>query len=502
MPRRVDTTRSEYDSLEDDPVSRTIHIFHDYNYEYITPEELQEEMSNIASWFCTEMEDDLVIETHPTYRLEETRNTLKQMSFNSTDLIILNIMSNDAKYHQGIWDNNRKQERKRRNKVFSEIKQLQENIVKIIREHIPADGIVWLEAPPLLTTARSSIQQFNELSKRLMEREGGNYIKTLITSGDIGRNGMHVKGNGWSRRLVVQSMAAAVLNHDPTQIYHTRFDAEKRIEEKISYSSEAVRKEIKKMWTEQQSQSSPAEMNNSATVFQQQKKIYAQPPTEMVHPSHPSSGNQQRGTVAFPPMEAVQATQLEAQLAQLVSIPMGYHRQQPQYEPIRYDRHGRRLPIYNNKQLIQRSLHQWQSPVQKHDLIHCGYNGEPLPVYDREQAKWYREHGISCHHGDMQTDPPSSWRRVPSRGCDQPSQHGFYRNLTYEEIWHQRFNEDIQEGQQEGRSYPNMTRSNGVPARLKELPAPADFLDKRKEGGATSCACLNAAQNSLCNACL
>lgn len=272
--------------------------------------------------------DHHVIKTYPTYQLEQTIDKLKEIRIEDTDVIIVNIMTNDAKKQQ-------KGKKKQRKRAMKEIKRLQENIVEIITMRMPPDRIVWLESPPLLTTPTSSIQRFNNLSKGLMERIGGNYAQTLLTRKDMGGDGLHI--NDSSRHLMVQSMAAAVLNQDPNYLYHSRFVFQRlNLHSEEGITPEYFGEYFRNLWAEQQWHSSIYNEQGS-----QRRRALAQPPTEVAR--------------TIPPRWSTPQTSRNHEEA----IPMYNYQRRMQYDPIQFDSYGRLLPVYNNEQLEQRGFYRW-----------------------------------------------------------------------------------------------------------------------------------------------
>ena len=183
----------------------TAHVFHDSNLKHVTPDEISKSLKIVAGQ--TNSPPHYHIMPHETFTLPQTLNTIKRTTFKSTDIIIINTLTNDAR-----------QTKHRHARSPQQTKHTQTTIINYLKTLVPAHNIVILESPPLLETPTSDIFPYNLNSYLLSRHLGTRFSETLVGESHLFKDGYHILRS--SRQLLVKSVAAAIANVRP----HQRFN--------------------------------------------------------------------------------------------------------------------------------------------------------------------------------------------------------------------------------------------------------------------------------------
>ena len=130
-----------------------------------------------------------------------TRNTIKRTTFTATDIVIVATLTNDAR-----------QTNKRRRLTIEETKDLQSEIVAHATKYISADQVVFLEAPPNLSS-EEDVFDYNESTYDLASAWGARFGPILVGDDHIYRDGLHLRSD--ARHLLIKTLACAILRKNP-----------------------------------------------------------------------------------------------------------------------------------------------------------------------------------------------------------------------------------------------------------------------------------------------
>ena len=186
---------------------QTVHLFHDSNAIPITTDDIQQNINKIVnkSNNRNNYKSAYKIIKHSTFELRQTYNKLTKTTLNRNDIIIINIMTNDAR-----------QTNHRQQRTFHEVHHLQTKILTHIHNYIHPNNVIWLESPPI-TNGKGDIFPYNRQSYRLSSEWGFRFAETLVGEGHLKWDGFHVRPD--SRYLLSQSIACAILHLNPHRYY-------------------------------------------------------------------------------------------------------------------------------------------------------------------------------------------------------------------------------------------------------------------------------------------
>ena len=145
---------------------------------------------------------------HATYELRQTHNKITKTTFNKNDIIIINIMTNDAR-----------QTNNRQRRTTNEVKYLQDKILTHLLRFVPALNVVFLESPPI-TNGKGDIYPYSALTSKTATAWGTGFAATLVGENHLKWDGFHIRPD--SRYLLTQSIACAILQLDPHKSFGLR----------------------------------------------------------------------------------------------------------------------------------------------------------------------------------------------------------------------------------------------------------------------------------------
>ena len=140
------------------PSQPTAYIFHDSNLKHLTASEIKNGINNIK---CN-------IKTHMTFTLSQTLDAIRQTTFQRTDIVIITTLTNDAR-----------QTKHRHARTPNQTKNIQTTIINHLKPIILPLNIVFLEAPPLLTSPFSDIYPYNKATSLVTQQHNARFAETL-----------------------------------------------------------------------------------------------------------------------------------------------------------------------------------------------------------------------------------------------------------------------------------------------------------------------------------
>ena len=114
----------------------TLHVFHDSNLKHLTPDELNNSIKNINKHTAYN------IIPYMPFTLPQTLYTIKNKTFKTNDIVVITVLTNDARNTQN-----------RPARTPYQTQTLQSQIITHLKAFISPQHIIFLEAPPLLTTS-------------------------------------------------------------------------------------------------------------------------------------------------------------------------------------------------------------------------------------------------------------------------------------------------------------------------------------------------------------
>ena len=185
--------------------SPSIHFFHDSNADdkFLTKENIHNAI-NAVNTKLNIPTTTYNIHKYATYELQQTFNRIKHITFNNNDIILLNILTNDARTTQ-----------RRPPKSLQQTKVLLSSIYDHLLSQLSPDKIILLESPPLLY---EDIFPHAQLSHQMARQRGIRVAPTLLGEAHIKTwDGVHVLRG--CHRLLANAIACAVLNRDPHRLF-------------------------------------------------------------------------------------------------------------------------------------------------------------------------------------------------------------------------------------------------------------------------------------------
>ena len=138
---------------------------------------------------------------HATYELRQTRNKVTKTTYNKNDIIIINIMTNDAR-----------QTNYRQQRTTNEVQYIHNKILTHLLRFVPPLNVVFLESPPI-TNGKGDIYPYNALTSKTASFWGTGFAATLVGEDHLKWDGFHVHPN--YRHLLTRSIACAILRLNP-----------------------------------------------------------------------------------------------------------------------------------------------------------------------------------------------------------------------------------------------------------------------------------------------
>ena len=176
---------------------KTVHVFHDSNLKGISKDHLKSAINHLST---DNNNDDYNITLHDTYCLHPTLKQIRQMTFKRNDIVVLNIMTNDARPTPH-----------RPKRTPTETTRLLSSILNLLLTQLPRSNIVVLEAPPHLY---NDIYPYNVAAHHLALQNGVRFGQTLIGEEHMEQfDGFHIKKA--AKTLLVKTISAAVCDLNP-----------------------------------------------------------------------------------------------------------------------------------------------------------------------------------------------------------------------------------------------------------------------------------------------
>ena len=145
---------------------------------------------------------------HATYELRQTHNKITKTTFNKDDIIIINIMTNDAR-----------QTNLRQQRTTNEVQYLLDKILTHLLRFVPPLNVVFLESPPI-TNGKGDIYPYSALTSKTATAWGTGFAATLVGESHLKWDGFHIRAN--FRYLLARSIACAILQLDPHKAFRLR----------------------------------------------------------------------------------------------------------------------------------------------------------------------------------------------------------------------------------------------------------------------------------------
>ena len=174
--------------------STPVHVYCDSNHN-ATPNLIIEVNQQLKE--LNRSDECYYIETHRAFTLNKTFEQVCQRNHKDA-IVIINIMTNDAKYGRDIYN-------------------AQHTLRKIIRKlktETDPRNICVTESSP---ATKFNIQPYNKMSHHLCEQENVGFAPTLVAKSHLIGDGYHIHES--FRHLLVKTTAAAILDVDPFEFY-------------------------------------------------------------------------------------------------------------------------------------------------------------------------------------------------------------------------------------------------------------------------------------------
>ena len=186
----------------------TIHFYHDSNADenFLKTDDIKKKLDEINTK-QNKQTTKYNIQKHATFELQQTYNKIRRSTFNKNDIVILNILTNDARTTN-----------KRPPKSLHQIELLLTSIYDHLLSQLPPTNIILLESPPLLY---EDIHPFAARSYNIARRRGICLAPTLIGESHIRReDGVHIQ-RGF-HHLLAKTIACAILRQSPHHLFSLR----------------------------------------------------------------------------------------------------------------------------------------------------------------------------------------------------------------------------------------------------------------------------------------
>ena len=201
-------TQQQQPTVRQQQQQPTVHFYHDSNADekFLKTEDIQNKLDAINTKL-NKQTTKYNIQKHATFELQQTYNKIRHSKFNKNDIVIINILTNDARTTT-----------KRPPKSLHQIQLLLTSIYDHLLSQLPPTNIILLESPPLLY---EDIHPFAAQSYDTARRRGICLAPTLIGESHIRReDGVHIQ-RGF-HHLLSKSVACAILRQSPHQFFGLR----------------------------------------------------------------------------------------------------------------------------------------------------------------------------------------------------------------------------------------------------------------------------------------
>ena len=184
---------------------QTIYFYHDSNSDdkFLTTNDIQYTL-DLINKKQNRPTNKYNIHKHATYELRQTYNKITHTTYNKNDIVILNILTNDARTTK-----------KRPPKTLFQTKTLLSAIYDHLLSQLSPNNIILLESPPLLY---EDIFPHAALSLQAAWEKGVRFAPTLIGETHVRRyDGVHIE-KGY-HHLLAKAVACAILRQNPHPLF-------------------------------------------------------------------------------------------------------------------------------------------------------------------------------------------------------------------------------------------------------------------------------------------
>ena len=181
--------------------SQTVHYYHDSNSDdkFLSLADIQNTINTINKK-QNKPTNKYNINKHATYKLQQTYTKIRHTTYNKNDIVILNVLTNDAPTTK-----------KRPPKTLHQTEHLLNAIYNHLLSQLSPNNIILLESPPLLY---EDIFPYASLSFQLARKRGIHFAPTLIGETHIKwYDGVHIQ-KGY-HHLLAKAVASAILRCNP-----------------------------------------------------------------------------------------------------------------------------------------------------------------------------------------------------------------------------------------------------------------------------------------------
>ena len=184
---------------------QTIYFYHDSNSDdkFLTTNDIQYTL-DLINKKQNRPTNKYNIHKHATYELRQTYNKITHTTYNRNDIVILNILTNDARTTKN-----------RPPKTLFQTKTLLSAIYDHLLSQLSPNNIILLESPPLLY---EDIFPHAALSLQAAWEKGVRFAPTLIGETHVRRyDGVHIE-KGY-HHLLAKAVACAILRQNPHPLF-------------------------------------------------------------------------------------------------------------------------------------------------------------------------------------------------------------------------------------------------------------------------------------------
>ena len=183
----------------------TIHLYHDSNADdkFLNTGNIQYTL-DLVNKKTNKQTTKYNIKKHATYELQQTYNQIKRTTYKTNDIVIINILTNDARTTK-----------RRPPKTLQQTEHFLNAIYTHLLSQLSPDNVVLLESPPLLY---EDIFSHATLSRQIARNRGVRFAPTLIGEPHIKKfDGVHLlKG---FHHLLAKAISCAVLRQNPHPLF-------------------------------------------------------------------------------------------------------------------------------------------------------------------------------------------------------------------------------------------------------------------------------------------
>ena len=183
----------------------TIHLYHDSNADdkFLNKDNIQYTL-DLINKKNNKQTTKYNIQKHATYELQQTFNKIKQTTYRKDDIVVINVLTNDARTTK-----------RRPPKTLHQTEHFLNAIYNHLLSQLSPDHVILLESPPLLY---EDIFPHSTLSHQIARRRGIRFAPTLIGEPHIQRfDGVHLQKG--SHHLLAKAIACAILRQNPHRLF-------------------------------------------------------------------------------------------------------------------------------------------------------------------------------------------------------------------------------------------------------------------------------------------